>query len=450
MPRTNKVKSPVTLYGHPISQPTRSVLLLAEEMKLANYKFQQVDITKGEHNSPAFLKVNPHGMVPCITDGDLTLSEGAAILLHLARTRKCRYYPKGAELRAKVDMWLHWSHSGTRKCTLKVLVPHVFGSGVDAEGIASAQDALATLEYALKGSKTNWIAGTKRPSLADFFIVPEIDQLDTAAFNLVKLSPRIKKYLADFAAAVPAYAANFATVCQIAAAIKSGAAAKPKPHYELIYFDIPALGEPIRLLLALGNFDFTDRRITREEWSVLAPTTKYGQLPVLRVNGEEMSQSVAIVRYLATKVSLDASKAVLYPSSDAHTCYSIDEWISTIEDARIRLSATFGIQDEAERSAARAKMFGPEGGVTELYSLMNGRVVGDHLVGSRTTVADIFLFYSANALSCGFFQGVPVDFMKNYPDLERVVRGVAAIPAIQAYYAKFADQPLYKVFQGSS
>lgn len=35
--------------------------------------------------------------------------------------------------------------------------------------------------------------------------------------------------------------------------------------YTITYFDIEALGEPIRMLLAYGNVDFTDNRIDYEK-----------------------------------------------------------------------------------------------------------------------------------------------------------------------------------------
>lgn len=44
------------------------------------------------------------------------------------------------------------------------------------------------------------------------------------------------------------------------------------PHYKLVYFNIRALGEGIRLLFAYSGTQFEDVRISREEWPNLKPS----------------------------------------------------------------------------------------------------------------------------------------------------------------------------------
>lgn len=50
----------------------------------APHKLVRVDIKSGEHRKPEYLKLNPKGRVPVLVDGDQTLTESAAILMHLA------------------------------------------------------------------------------------------------------------------------------------------------------------------------------------------------------------------------------------------------------------------------------------------------------------------------------------------------------------------------------
>lgn len=38
------------------------------------------------------------------------------------------------------------------------------------------------------------------------------------------------------------------------------------PSYKLTYFDLTALGEPIRMLLAYGGIEFEDNRIEDDKW----------------------------------------------------------------------------------------------------------------------------------------------------------------------------------------
>ena len=62
-------------------------------------------ISKMEHKSEEYLKINPSGQVPAIKDGDFCLSESHSILRYLAESRGCpdNWYPKDLKKRAIVD-----------------------------------------------------------------------------------------------------------------------------------------------------------------------------------------------------------------------------------------------------------------------------------------------------------------------------------------------------------
>lgn len=59
--------------------------LLLEELGVP-FALVYVDRTRGAHKTPAYLKLNPNGLIPVLVDGDLALYETAAILPHLADT----------------------------------------------------------------------------------------------------------------------------------------------------------------------------------------------------------------------------------------------------------------------------------------------------------------------------------------------------------------------------
>jgi glutathione S-transferase len=86
------------------------------ELKLVNRLQQQ-------HKSPAYLKLNPNGLIPVLVDDGQVLYETAAILLHLAdRHPQARLAPPvGSFERAHFYKWLVWLTN-----TLQVTLIHYF------------------------------------------------------------------------------------------------------------------------------------------------------------------------------------------------------------------------------------------------------------------------------------------------------------------------------------
>ena len=72
----------LTLYYHPYSRAAGTVWALEEAG--VPYDLQVVDIMKGEQKRPDLVSKNAMGKVPTLVDGDLVISEAAAIALYLA------------------------------------------------------------------------------------------------------------------------------------------------------------------------------------------------------------------------------------------------------------------------------------------------------------------------------------------------------------------------------
>lgn len=70
------------LYFNPQSRAVISKWMLDECG--AEYEIAPIDLTRGEHKTPEFLKINPAGKLPALVDGEARLFENAAICLYLA------------------------------------------------------------------------------------------------------------------------------------------------------------------------------------------------------------------------------------------------------------------------------------------------------------------------------------------------------------------------------
>ncbi len=69
------------LYGTPDTRSTRVAWALEEAG--AEYEFIHINMKHGEHKLPEFLAINPGGKVPALVDGDLVLTESAAICTYI-------------------------------------------------------------------------------------------------------------------------------------------------------------------------------------------------------------------------------------------------------------------------------------------------------------------------------------------------------------------------------
>jgi glutathione S-transferase len=72
-----------------------------------------LSLTRGEHKSPEYLKINPMGKVPALRHGDVVITEGAAICAYLADEFPARKLnvPVGSPRRGVYLKWLFFGPS---------------------------------------------------------------------------------------------------------------------------------------------------------------------------------------------------------------------------------------------------------------------------------------------------------------------------------------------------
>lgn len=123
--------------------------ILLEELGLP-FGLRMVDSSAGAHKTPDYLRLNPNGLVPVLTDGDLVLYESAAICLHL-----CDSHPQaglapavGTVERAHFYKWLVWMTNTLQNSLMAYFYPHRM---VDPGNTAGAAEVKAQAELRIGG-----------------------------------------------------------------------------------------------------------------------------------------------------------------------------------------------------------------------------------------------------------------------------------------------------------
>ncbi len=110
------------VYGDPHSMCTQKILILLEELNL-KYDLKKVDLSKGEHKSDEFLKLNPFGKVPAVKYGSRELFESRSVLRYIAKNNVEIDDLLGD---IEVDMWLESESQNYNPLVSKIIYEKVF------------------------------------------------------------------------------------------------------------------------------------------------------------------------------------------------------------------------------------------------------------------------------------------------------------------------------------
>jgi glutathione S-transferase len=99
------------VWGRKTSSNVQKVMWALGELSL---EYERVDIggSFGRNKEPAYLAMNPNGLVPTLQDGDLTLWESNTIVRYLAREYGAgTLEPAAAGQWARASQWMDWQIS---------------------------------------------------------------------------------------------------------------------------------------------------------------------------------------------------------------------------------------------------------------------------------------------------------------------------------------------------
>lgn len=155
----------ITLHGFPLSGHSHRAELLLSLLGL-KATVVEVDLRKGAHKQPDFLKINAFGQVPVLEDGQDVIADSNAILVYLARKYGGdQWLPSDPLQAARVERWLSVAAGQIASGPARARLITVFGAGYNPEEtIANAHALLKVVEAELQGRQ--WLVGSK-PTIAD-------------------------------------------------------------------------------------------------------------------------------------------------------------------------------------------------------------------------------------------------------------------------------------------
>jgi len=197
----------------------------------------------------------------------------------------------------------------------------------------------------------------------------------------------------------------------------------------LTYFRGRGRAETTRWMLAVNGIDFEQVALaTPGDLAALRTSGKlpFDQIPLLEIDGLCLSQSGAMIRYLARRGDFYGDE-----DSDAVWCDMVAG--AAVDFAETAMQAAF--QPTAAVAAANLRRsfakFGPR---FEARLIAND---GQHMAGTRLSFADVVL---AEALTA-YLERVP-DILAETPGLADLQARVTAHPGIAAYLASDARWPI--------
>ncbi|MEQ8183130.1 glutathione S-transferase family protein [Marinobacter salarius] len=183
------------LYGTPPTRALRVVWLL-NELGL-EHELHPVDLMQDEHHQQDFLSLNPAAKVPVLVDGDLVLTESAAIQLYLAeKYPQAGFIPETLEDRAQMHRWMFFLVTEVEQPLWRI-ARHTFvypdEKRIPQDVELARQECLemiAVLERHM--SEREFIVGD-RLSVADFNAAYTLDWANTD--EMLASAPRLRDYL---------------------------------------------------------------------------------------------------------------------------------------------------------------------------------------------------------------------------------------------------------------
>ena len=195
----------------------------------------------------------------------------------------------------------------------------------------------------------------------------------------------------------------------------------------LIYFDFTFWrAEIARLSLFLGNIEFEDVRITRDEFQRVKSDGQldngikipFNQLPCLVVDKVSIAQTGGIARFCG-------KLANLYPQNNNLEAAKIDQFIDMATDLTVLVAST-KVEDRNNLVI---------GELSRKLSILNKSIElsNNYLVNNNISIADIAIWRLMGWLTSGSLDGIPLDLLKEHENISKICLLVDKHPKVNEW-----------------
>jgi len=196
-------------------------------------------------------------------------------------------------------------------------------------------------------------------------------------------------------------------------------------QYKLTYFNGRGRGEAARLLFEYAGVKYEDNRVEGAAWAALKPSTPFGQVPILEIDGKTtIAQSKAIFRYLGNEFNL--------VPKDHIEAARADMLVDGYDDVMKNFVPWFMEKDPAKKQEIWKKLetehIAP---FLDRYEKFLASTGTGYFINKTITWADIFLFdvfHNTKTKSPHLFE--------SHPKLTEFVDKIAKEPKIKAWLEK--------------
>ena len=204
------------------------------------------------------------------------------------------------------------------------------------------------------------------------------------------------------------------------------------------YFHGRGIGEPIRLLLTVGEIKFMDRRYSFDEYATmdeLKAKLPFGQIPALEVDGVFLAQTDSLMRFAAKLSDLYPYDALRAARSDMIVAHQADihSAIAKMSFDGVPGAPGTNMVPEEERNQRIGIWF--ESTLPSLLERLENLASTGFMVNSTLCWADICVFNRLNQL-------LDMDetlLAGRFPKLRSVYEQVAALPQVCWWVDEHAD-----------